>query len=118
MKAISAFSASAMATLAACAVPPEPVMPLVGTINYTCSGGTVVPVTYSTDANGNTALVLTAYGANYNLIEEPGGSDRRFAWPSDGTHFVWVVKGNTGTLLTYNGATASETPSLTDCKAG
>ena len=117
MKAISVtILGFAAAGLVACAVPPEPIIPLVGTINYTCTGGTVIPVTYTTDSNGHTALVLAAYGANYNLIEEPAGNDRRFAWPSDGSHFVWVVKGNTGTLLSHNGATGAETPSLTECK--
>ena len=107
----------ALASLAACVQPQAPDTPLVGTLSYTCTGGAILPVTYTTDPNGNTAVVIAAFGTNYNLIEEASTGGRRFSWPSDGTHFVWLVSGNVGTLLSHDGVTGSETPSLTGCKA-
>ena len=60
----------ALASLAACVQPQAPDTPLVGTLSYTCTGGAILPVTYTTDPNGNTAVVIAAFGTNYNLIEE------------------------------------------------
>ena len=118
MKAISvSILVFAAIGLVACATPPEPIIPTVGTMNYTCAGGAVLPVTYLAGPNGQNALVLPAFGMNHNLVEQgSGGGMRRFAGLTGGSNMVWKLDGNTGALSSVNPTTGIETPSLLGCR--
>jgi membrane-bound inhibitor of C-type lysozyme len=108
-----------LAPLAACTMtaPTVPDAPAAGTVNYTCKGGYVVPVTYGAEGDGTKSVVITVDGANYTLLEEPVASGQRFAWPSDGSNFVWVTKGGVGTVLWHDGTNGTEAPRFTECKS-
>jgi hypothetical protein len=118
MKALSiTVLGFAAAGLVACATPPEPIIPTVGLMTYTCAGGGTVPVTYLPGPNGQNALVLPAFGMNHNLVEVGGGGGiRRFAGLTGGSNVVWQLNGNTGTLSSINPGTGVETPSLSGCR--
>ena len=107
-----------LAPLAACtiAAPDAPVSPHTGTVTYTCSGGRVLPVTYGQEADFSNSVKISPDGQKLTLLEEPIDGGRRFAWPSDGSNYVWEVRGVIGTLLWHDGTTNAETPRLTDCK--
>ncbi len=42
----------------------------------------------------------------------------RYSFPSDGSHYTWLIAGDTGTLLWHDGTTNSEEPRESNCKAG
>lgn len=84
---------------------------------YLCERDVQVPVVYIT-APDVQAVVLTADGFQITLYAEPAASGARYGWPSGGSSYVWWTKGDEGTLLWRDGAAGTETPVLTDCRAG
>jgi hypothetical protein len=116
MKVISiSILGFAAAGLLACTPPPEPIIPTVGTMTYTCAGGSTLPVTYLAGPNGQNALVLPAFGMNHNLVEQgSAGGMRRFAGMPGGSNMVWQLNGNTGTLSAMSNGV--ETPSMSGCR--
>ena len=103
--------------LAACtmAAPKAPDVPN-RAVSYTCKGGDVVPVIYGAEGDGTKSVVIRVDGANYTLLEEPAATGQRFAWPSDGSNFVWVTQDGVGTVLWHDGTNGTEAPRFTDCK--
>ena len=118
MRAISiTLLGFAAAGLVACGTPPEPIIPLVGLMTYTCAGGGTLPVTYLAGPNGQNALVLPAFGMNHNLVELGStGAMRRFAGLPGGSNMVWQLNGNTGTLSATNPTTGTTTPTMSGCR--
>jgi membrane-bound inhibitor of C-type lysozyme len=101
-------AAIAMAVLAA-----TPAASEVVTVTYDCERGVEVPATY---VNGDEPVaVITVEGAQVTLIIERSASGARYGWPSDGSHYVWWIKGDTGTLYWRDGASRTETVLLSDC---
>ena len=82
---------------------------------YVCDRGVEFPVAYVNSADGSVA-VLMVEGRLITLLDQPAASGARYAWPSDGSGYVWWTKGDTGTLYWRNGETAEETAIYADCK--
>ncbi len=80
------------------------------TQTYRCDRGVEVPTTY---VNGpdQSLVVLNVEGRQITLVNEPAASGARYAWPSDGSNYVWWTKGNAATLFWTS--PEGETPLLT-----
>ena len=50
------------------------------------------------------------------LWAEPAASGVRYAWPSDGSYYVWWTKGEGAALYWHDGENGTETLLLGDCK--
>ena len=107
--------ATALSLLAACVAPPAPevkpapVLPA-SAVTYTCAGNKPLKVTYDSGT-------ATLPGPE-TLLSEPVAVGQRYAWPSDGTHHVWVIGADgLGTLSLSDGSKGAETVQLTGCKA-
>lgn len=89
---------------------PAPQQPAAYTVTYTCNDGSTLPVTYGRDGDQE-KLDLAYKGNSYLLYAEPAASGARYGWPSDGSSYVWLTKGNAATLL-WKDETARETQLL------
>jgi membrane-bound inhibitor of C-type lysozyme len=83
------------------------------TARYTCDRGVEVPVTYVNGEGIESIAVLNVEGSQITLQIERSGSGARYGWPSDGSHYVWWVKGNAATLYWHDGESGDETPLYT-----
>ncbi len=83
---------------------------------YTCERGVEIPAVYA-NADDGTAVVLLVENAQITLLREPSGSGERYAWPSDGSEYVWLTKGDEAMLLWRDGAADTETALLRTCRA-
>ena len=82
---------------------------------YTCERGVEVPVVYAN--SGDTSIAaLVVEGNQVLLYSEATASGARYAWPSDGSNYVWLTKDAEGMLLWRDGATKTETTLLAMCK--
>jgi membrane-bound inhibitor of C-type lysozyme len=82
---------------------------------YLCDRGVEVPVAYVNGA-GDSVAVLHLEGRLITLPVGPSGSGARYAWPSDGSGYVWWTKGDTAMLLWHDGATSEEVTLYAACK--
>lgn len=96
---------------------PSLAMPEVQTMTYTCERGVSVPVTYVNASEGSVA-VLTVEGRQITLFQTEAASGARYAWPSDGSGYVWWTQGIEADLWWSDGAGGKETLLLSDCKSG
>lgn len=78
---------------------------------YLCDRGVEVPVSYVNAAEGSVA-VLHVEGRLVTLPIAPSASGARYAWPSDGSGYVWWTKGEEATLYWHDGATSGEEVTL------
>ncbi|MEO6299800.1 MAG: MliC family protein [Paracoccaceae bacterium] len=108
-----------LAPLAACTMHAAtmPDAPATGTVNYTCTDGYVVPVTFGMQDDGTKSVVLKVDGNSYTLLKAKSATGTRYAWPSDGSNFVWQIQGGVGTVLWHDGTSGTEQPRFTDCRA-
>lgn len=83
---------------------------------YTCDRDVVVPTVY-VNADDMSLVVLHVDGSQILLYNEPAASGARYAWPSDGSGYVWWTKGDDATLYWKDAEMGSETAILT-CTAG
>lgn len=86
------------------------------TQRYLCERGVEVPVNYVNDGDAEGTVSLLVDGRLIALYRERAGSRARYAWPSDGSGYVWTTDGDTAALLWKDGATSTETPILMECK--
>ncbi|HQU67694.1 MAG TPA: MliC family protein [Albidovulum sp.] len=82
---------------------------------YLCDRGVEVPVAYVNADDGSVA-VLHVEGRLITLLNEPAASGARYAWPSDGSGYVWWTKGDTATLYWRDGETATEAVLYAECR--
>lgn len=82
---------------------------------YLCDRGVELPVAYVNSSDGAVA-VLEVEGRLITLLNEPAASGARYAWPSDGSGYVWWTKGDTATLYWRNGETADEAVLYAECR--
>lgn len=82
---------------------------------YLCDRGVELPVSYVNGSDGAVA-VLYVEGRLITLLNEPAASGARYAWPSDGSGYVWWTKGDTATLYWRDGATSKETVIYAGCQ--
>ncbi|NBE08482.1 MliC family protein [Paragemmobacter ruber] len=85
-------------------------------LTYACDRDVAVPVVY-VNAPDTSLVVLHVEGRQILLYNEPAASGARYAWPSDGSGYVWWTKGEAATLLWKDGEAGTETPLLT-CSPG
>lgn len=81
---------------------------------YLCDRGVEVPVAYVNSAEGS-AAVLHVEGRLISLLNEPAASGARYAWPSDGSGYVWWTKGDSATLYWRDGEAGTETVLYAEC---
>lgn len=83
---------------------------------YLCERDLRVPVVY-VNADDTSLAVLVVEGRQVLLYTEPAASGARYAWPSDGSGYVWWTKGDGAALYWKDGAAGTEKPILTGCRA-
>lgn len=83
---------------------------------YLCERDLRVPVVY-VNADDTSLAVLVVEGRQVLLYTEPAASGARYAWPSDGSGYVWWTKGDVAMLYWKDGAAGTETAILTECRA-
>ena len=104
-----------MRVLAALALVPQVALAQdFSTTRYLCDRDVEVPATY---VNGPDlgVVVINVDGQQITLLSEPAASGARYAWPSDGSGYVWWTKGDAATL--YWKTPEGEAPILA-CKQG
>ncbi len=82
---------------------------------YLCDRGVEVPVSYVNADDGSVA-VLHVEGRLVTLTIAPSASGARYAWPSDGSGYVWWTRGEEATLYWRDGATGDEVALLSGCR--
>jgi membrane-bound inhibitor of C-type lysozyme len=82
---------------------------------YLCERGVEVPVSYVNGSDGSVA-VLYVEGRLITLPIAISASGARYAWPSDGSGYVWWTKGETATLYWRDGATSEEVTLHAECR--
>ena len=82
---------------------------------YLCDRGVEVPVSYVNAGDGAVA-VLHVEGRLVTLVNEPAASGARYAWPSDGSGYVWWTKGDTAALYWRDGAASDEVALYAECR--
>ncbi|MEZ5756236.1 MAG: MliC family protein [Paracoccaceae bacterium] len=85
-------------------------------MTYLCDRDVQVPVVY-VNAPDTALAVLHVDGSQILLYNEPAASGARYAWPSDGSGYVWWTKGAEATLFWKDGAAGTETAILS-CRQG
>ena len=84
-------------------------------ITFRCERGVEIPVTFVIAADGSVA-VLTVEGRQIALPQAVSGSGARYAWPSDGSGYVFWTKGDEATLSWADGATSQEVTLYGACR--
>ena len=74
------------------------------TATYICERGVEVPVSYTTPEQGEATAVLYVENRMVTLVRTRAASGARYAWPSDGSGYVWWTKGDAATLRGVSGA--------------
>jgi len=83
---------------------------------YLCARGVEVPVVYVTDGDGGSVAVLTVEGRQIVLWPETAASGVRYGWPSGGSNYVWLSRGqHEAVLLWHDGAAGTDTVILDNC---
>ena len=82
---------------------------------YQCERGVEIPATYVTDA-AEAIVVLHVEGRQITLYQEPAASGSRYGWPSGGSNYVWLTKGDSATLSWRNGSDNTKTPLVRHCR--
>ncbi len=104
----------AAAALAVIAAAPAGAFDLGGG-TYLCERGVEVPVSY-VNGGGDSVAVLHVEGRLVTLPIAPSASGARYAWPSDGSGYVWWTKGDEATLYWRDGTTSEEVALLDGCR--
>lgn len=84
-------------------------------MTYTCERGVEVPAVYINVDQDPGIAVIGVEGGMFNLEAEPSASGVRYGYPSGGSHYVWLTKGETAMLLWHDGTDGSEKTLLNDC---
>jgi membrane-bound inhibitor of C-type lysozyme len=78
------------------------------TLQYLCDRGLVIPAAYVSDGIDSAVVTLMFDGRMFSLVGQPVEGGLRYAWPSDGSGYVWTVGGAAATLLWKDGAAGTE----------
>ena len=81
---------------------------------YICERGVQIPAVYVTSGDSS-IVILTVEGNQILLYSEATASGVRYGWPSDGSHYVWLSKGEATMLFWHDGATNKETTLYAAC---
>ncbi len=83
------------------------------TLRYACDRGVVVPAAYVSDRVDTVVVTLMVDGGLVTLFGQAAGEAMRYAWPSDGSGYVWTVQGTAATLAWKDGEAGTEAAILT-----
>lgn len=83
---------------------------------YQCERGVEIVATYVNDAEAAVA-VINVEGRQIALKITRSASGARYAWPSDGSGYVWWTRGDDATLLWSDGTGGEEVTLLAACHA-
>ncbi len=97
------------------AAPAALAQPDLVTARYVCERGVGIPATVVTGAEGSVA-VLNVEGRQITLVGTPTATGMRFAWPSDGSGYVWRTADGTATLSWFEAGASEEVVLLKDCR--
>ena len=86
----------------------------VQTVTYTCERGVDIPATYVNSADEAVA-VIHVEGRQITLQITPSASGARYAWPSDGSGYVWWTKGDAATLAWFDAGHSEEVMLYAEC---
>jgi len=98
-----------------CAALPASAEVQVQAMTYVCERQVNVPVVYVNSAEGPGIAVIQVEGGMYNLQVEQSASGTRYAFPSDGSHYVWWTKGDVAMLLWHDGTNGQDEPVYSEC---
>jgi membrane-bound inhibitor of C-type lysozyme len=84
------------------------------TLQYLCDRGVVIPAAYVSDGIDSAVVTLMFDGRMFSLVGQPVEGGLRYAWPSDGSGYVWLVGGTAAVLSWRDGAAGTET-ALVQC---
>lgn len=87
------------------------------TMQYLCDRGVVVPAAYVSDTVDSAVVTLMFDGRMFSLVGQSVEGGLRYAWPSDGSGYVWTVSGTQALLAWRDGAAGTETPILSCLQA-
>ena len=111
------IAAALLLTLAACQMQEDQLGGEPAPASFVCAGGDHFAVNYGMEGETPSATLTMANGETFLLLAEPAARGARYGWPSDGTNYVLLTKGQDATLLLKDGSRGGvETPVQTDCK--
>ncbi len=85
--------------------------------SFVCDEARYFAVNYGQQGETATVTLTFADGETALLLSEPSDQGNRYAWPSDGTNYVFVAEGQTATVYLKDGTQGgTETPLYTNCK--
>ncbi|WP_340287028.1 MliC family protein [Sulfitobacter pontiacus] len=87
------------------------------TVTYICERGVEVPVSYTTPEQGEATAVLYVENRMVTLVRTRAASGARYAWPSDGSGYVWWTKGDAATLFWHDAAAEEDVTLYAACQA-
>lgn len=105
-----------VAVIALCCAGPALAEMQFKTATYRCERGVAIPVAYLT-FEPDSAVVINVEGRQITLIREPAASGARYAWPSDGSGYVWWDKGDEATLSWFDAEHSEEVTLYRECRA-
>lgn len=91
--------------------------PPVEAARYQCERGVEVQVVFVNAKEGSVA-VLDIEGRLITLFAMPSASGVRYAWPSDGSGYVLLTKGDQATILWHDPNKADDVPVYAQCVEG
>ena len=83
---------------------------------YRCERGVAIPATYLT-TEADSAVIINVEGRQITLTRKPAASGARYAWPSDGSGYVWWNKGDEATLSWFDAELSEEVTLYRECRA-
>ena len=86
------------------------------TQTYACERGVEIPATYVNMADESVA-VIHVEGRQITLQITSAASGARYAWPSDGSGYVWWTKGEAATLAWFDAEKGEEVMLFADCQS-
>jgi membrane-bound inhibitor of C-type lysozyme len=86
------------------------------TATYSCERGVEIPVSYINSGESPGVAVLYVEGRMISLVAGESASGVRYAWPSDGSGYVWWTKGDTAMLSWFDAQTGEDVTLYAGCK--
>ncbi|MEZ5779365.1 MAG: MliC family protein [Paracoccaceae bacterium] len=86
------------------------------TKGYSCERGVRIPAVYVNSADESVA-VINVEGRQIVLTRTEAASGVRYAWPADGSGYVWWTKGDEATLAWFDAEHSEEVTLYNNCAA-
>ena len=83
-------------------------------LSYICDRGVQIPAVYVAGAEAD-VVVIYVEGRLINLQSAPSASGARYAFPNDGSGYVWWEHQGKASLAWFDAAAGTETVLYADC---